>query len=515
MVRARETVIAIGAVTTMALFSSTGGCGGNNGFSFGQGGLPSPVEDANVTVGDSGLSGSSGDPSDGQVFHSNGASDSGECSGLSCYVNASCTTNLTGTVYDPAGANPLYNVVVYIPNDPQGALAPIKQGTNTCSSCDVSIGNYVTATTSDANGHFTLKGVPATTHVPLVVQIGKWRREVFLSEVKACTTTAIPGSSLTRLPAKSSEGDIPQMALVTGGADNLGCFLKGVGLDPSEYSAPHAGGRLDIYQGLPTSGRRGAPGLSTGATAGDCTSDNQDCVWHSTANFENYDIVLLACEGDPYDPDDPQSSTPTNKTASSKQALHDWLDEGGKVFATHFHYTWFKNSPAPEFQSVATWLGSSGGDQSGLYDVDTTYDKEKVFDQWLGNVGALTGGQISLTSVAESVSTISSSTQRWIYDPASEMGGVTNSVKYLSFLTPIGGVPMTAADAGESTAQYCGKAVFSDLHAGGSPAGDIPDACAGPPLSPQLEALEFLFFDLSACVSNDTLPPPPPPLPTK
>ena len=266
-----------------------------------------------------------------------------------------CTTTLSGTVYDPAGANPLYNAVVFIPNDPMGTLPPIKVGTDTCNTCDVSIGDYVSATTSKADGTFTLSGVPATTHVPLVVQIGKWRREVFLPQVKACTDNKIAGSSSTRLPAKRSEGDIPQMALVTGGADNLGCFLKGVGLDPSEYSAPHAGGRLDIYKGQGRGGGRGggggAPGLSTG-TAGDCTTDNPNCVWNSKSNLEAYDIVLLACEGDTFDPAE-STNTNTNKTTSSKAALHDWLDEGGKVFATHFHYTWFKNGPA-DFQGVAT-----------------------------------------------------------------------------------------------------------------------------------------------------------------
>jgi hypothetical protein len=45
--------------------------------------------------------------------------------------------------------------------------------------------------------------------------------------------------------------------------------------------------------------------------------------------------------------------------------------------------------------------------------------------------------------------------------------------------------------------------------------GNIPGACAGPPLDPQLKALEFLFFDLSACVSLDSQPPPPLPQPTK
>ncbi|HTB72048.1 MAG TPA: carboxypeptidase-like regulatory domain-containing protein [Polyangiaceae bacterium] len=517
MVRARELLILAWAVGALALVSASG-CGSKSNQA-GPGDDDSGVS-ADGSVGDDGAgssSGSSGGSSSGDMFVSPGAdaSAASACSGsggLLCYVKAGCTTTLSGTVYDPAGENPLPNVVVFIPNDPAGSLPAIKQGTNTCNTCDVSIGDYVTATTSAADGTFTLTGVPATTHVPLVVQIGKWRREVFLSQTKSCTSNKIPGSSLTRLPAKRSEGDIPQMALVTGGADNLGCFLTGIGLDPTEYSAPHGGGRLDIYQGQGRGG--GAPGLSTGGMAGDCSSDNANCVWNSKANLEAYDIVLLACEGDTFDPAESKNGN-TNKTTTSKAALHDWLNEGGKVFATHYHYTWFKNGPA-DFQSVATWLGSSGGSDNGVYDIDTSFPKGVLFDQWLGTVGALTGTQITLSQVAESVGGVSKDAQRWIYNPGADMQGdkLTNNTKYLSFLTPIGGAPIVQ-DGGEMTEQYCGKAVFSDLHAGGSPTGAIPMACAGPPLSAQLKALEFLFFDLSACVSNDTLPMPMPPPPTK
>jgi hypothetical protein len=518
----RGNVLLVGCATgVVVLVLLAGGCG-SNGNGFGPGAASS--DDASVGGGDgtassgAGSSASSGGSSGGMMFVSGGGDAAAACTGggLQCYVHPGCTTTLTGTVYDPAGANPLYNAVVFIPNDPNGALTPIKQGTDSCNTCDVSIGDYVTATLTGADGKFTLTGVPATTHVPLVVQIGKWRREVFLSQVKACTSNAIPGSALTRLPAKRSEGDIPQMALVTGGADNLGCFLKGVGLDPSEYSAPHGGGRLDIYKGQGGGGRRGggAPGLSSGGTAGDCTSDNPNCVWNSKGNLEAYDIVLLACEGDTYDPAE-STNTNTNKTTSSKQALHDWLDEGGKVFATHFHYTWFRNGPT-DFQGVATWLGNSGGQDSALYDIDTSFFKGKIFDQWLGLVGALSGTQISLTGVAESVGAVNAPTQRWIYNSAQDpQTNQSNNTKYLSFLTPIGGIPTKTLDAGETSTPYCGKAVFSDLHAGGSPMGDIPGVCAGPPLSAQLKALEFLFFDLSACVSTDSLPPPPPPQPAK
>ncbi len=522
MVRFREALIALWAVGAIVLLASNG-CGSskNSDSQFGT----QVGEDGSVSGGDDGSPSSSGSGSSGgAVFtNPNGGDAAAPCmgGGLGCYVPANCDTTITGTVYDPAGANPLYNVVVFVPNDPNGALTPIKQGTNTCSSCDVSIGDYVTATTSKADGTFTLKGVPATTHVPLVVQVGKWRREVFLSQVKGCTNNVLQGSSLTRLPKNRKEGDIPQMALVTGGADNLGCFLEEIGLDAAEYSAPHAGGRLDIYQGLPAGGSvfglnvGGAPKLSSG-TAGDCTTDNPNCVWNSKANFEKYDIVLLACEGNPYDPDDSQSrmGDPSNKSAADKTALHDWLDEGGKVFATHYHYTWFKNNPDPAFKAVATWATNpKGAGNGGTYDIDTTFPKGMVFQQWLDFVKAATGTQIALTNVALSVNQVNTATtQQWIYDPST----TPNDAKYLSFVTPIGGIPLKDPDGGgEAPPEYCGKAVFTDLHAGGSPQGDVPKACTGMTTDAQLKALEFLFFDLSACVSSDSLPPPNVPPPAK
>jgi hypothetical protein len=515
MVRFKEILIAAWAVGVVVLLAANGGCGSKAQDSSNQQIGGQLGDDASMS-GDDGSASSSGSGSSGGAVFVNPLTDAAAaCSGggLQCYVPPNCDTTITGTVYDPAGASPLYNVVVFVPNDPMGALTPIKQGTNTCSSCDVSIGDYVTATTSKADGTFTLTGVPATTHVPLVVQIGKWRREVFLAQVKSCTNNVLQGSSLTRLPRKRSEGDIPQMALVTGGADNLGCFLEEIGLDSSEYGAPGSGGRLDIYKGQGAGGLLGggAPGLSSGGTAGDCTSDNAACVWNSKKNFEKYDIVMLSCEGNPYDPDDPDSNKTTNKSATAKTALHDWLDEGGKVFATHYHYTWFKNNPDPAFQAVATWLGSSGARGNGApYDIDTSFPKGMVFSQWLGNVKALTGTQITLSNVADSVSTVNmATTQRWIYD------GSNSETKYLSFVTPLGGIPLKSDDGGEMPPQYCGKAVFSDLHVGGSPAGDIPAACAGMTLDAQLKALEFLFFDLSACVANDSLPPPNVPPPAK
>jgi hypothetical protein len=416
--------------------------------------------------------------------------------GLWCYQTAApCVTELTGTVFDPAGQVPLSNVVVYVPADPTIKLTPITQGTNSCSACTTQIANYMALAVTDVNGHFTMKGVPATTSVPVVVQIGKWRREITIAPTKAltkCVANTVADGTL-RLPRSRAEGDLPQMAVLTGGADDLGCFLRGMGLDAAEYAAPPASGastgRLDVYQGV------GGPGLSTG-TAGACTGTGCP-LWASKAALEHYDIVLLACEGQEHGETKPNAAL---------GFMHDWLNEGGKVFATHYQYYWFQNANAPaDFRGVANWLGSSGGFLFGNYTVDTSFQRGMVFDQWLTGpgVGAATGTSIALTGVANSVSTVSADATRWIYDPN------TMNTKYMSFLTPVGGLKATV-DGGAETTTYCGKAVFSDLHTSGQPSASVPAPCPTT-LTAQQKALEYLFFDLAACVAPENAPPPMPP----
>ncbi len=389
--------------------------------------------------------------------------------GWACKVDTSCSvsnkTKLTGKVYDPAGRNPLYDVIVFVPNDPS-TLPAIIPGTRTCNTCDISIGNYVTVTTTDDTGSFTLTGVPTGPNVPVTVQIGKWRRTVNLNVPSPCASNAAPDGSL-RLPTKKSEGDLPQIAVLTGGCDDLGCFLSGMGIDASEFSAPQAGQALEYY-----------------------------------------DIVMLSCEC---------AENRQTKPAAGQQALHDWLGEGGKVFASHYHYTWFRDSPDTDFQGVAQWGKQGTNDNAmtgnGTYDVDTSFPKGATFGQWLNVVGALSSAgpppTLTLNPVADSVVAVNAPTIRWIYDSA---GG--NDVKYMSFQTPIGG--LAPPDSGEGPPAYCGKAVFTDLHTGGelmSTVRSIPSGCPGGALSAQQKALEFLFFDLSACVSNDKVAPPVPPPP--
>ena len=204
MTRTREILLALGALGMVGLVSSAGGCGGSssNGLSEdgsgsgdngGGGGGGGGSGNNPGGGGSSGSSNTFANPMDASTVPCTDGS-------LNCYVRSDCTTTISGAVYDPAGVNPLYNAVVYIPNDPKGTLSAITQGTKTCNTCDASIGDYVTATISGADGKFQLSGVPATSHVPLVVQIGKWRREVFLPTVTACKDNPVTPQQ-SRLPA--------------------------------------------------------------------------------------------------------------------------------------------------------------------------------------------------------------------------------------------------------------------------------------------------------------------------
>ena len=84
-----------------------------------------------------------------------------------------------------------------------------------------------------------------------------------------------------------------------------------------------------------------------------------------------------------------------------------------------------------------------------------------------------------------------------------------SSTMYFSFDTPIQTGPLPPD---QTSYNYCGRAVFSDLHVGGDPStsdsSPPPGGCDNTNLSPQERALEFMLFDLSSCVIPDTMAPP-------
>ncbi len=406
------------------------------------------------------------------------------CVGLQCQQQACAggtTTTISGVVYDPAGRDPLYDVGVYVPN---AALSPLPTGAS-CASCDsLYSGSPLVSALTDSAGKFTIKNAPVGSNIPLVVQVGKWRRQITIPTVTACTDNALPDKSV-RLPKNRTEGDIPNIAISTGGADSLECLLVRIGLDESEYgpadTKPDA--RIHIY--------RGAGGANTSPAA----PSSPSALWNNPADLEKYDIVLLSCEG-------------SETTGMNQAALQKYANDGGRVFASHFHYAWFNTGPFGA-DNLAQWtrganpLGNINGEILTTLPSGGTFPKGVALHDWLKNVGALNGNLLPMTEAKHNANVTIANTPStpWIADSAS-----SSITEYFSFNTPVG----AAADA------QCGRIVYSDLHVG-SASKDytatrvVPTGCNTGALSPQEKALEFMLFDLSSCVVPDTVPPVAPP----
>jgi len=464
------------------LFVGGGGCGSDgdgSGFTEEDGGSSgsSGSSGASGTSGASGF-GSSGNPSEAAP----------PCVGLECdRVNCGSApeTTVTGIAYDPAGKTPLYNVIVYIPNDKSAPLDPIKTGAS-CDQCGATIKNAVSTALTNTKGEFTLKNVPVGVDIPLVVQVGKWRRKIVLPKIDKCTENKITDPSKPvdqrepRLPRNKTEGDMPQMAVVTGGCDPMACLFRRIGIDASEFTAPSGNGRMHVYKGV-----GGGDVTGGGATA------PEGNLWNNAANLSKYDILLLSCECDEHN---------ETKSAAQKDLMRDFLNAGGRVFATHYHYTWFSNGPA-ELKSIANWTPDSLSADPTVADVkiDTTFPKGKALSEWLANVapGAVKPGDlVNFNELRTDVTTVNAPATSWVTHPTS------NKTKYLTFNAPVG----------KKVEEQCGRGVFSDIHVSGTrnDASTVPSSCQLSDNSPQEKALEFLFFDLSSCVQDDKQPPKPP-----
>jgi hypothetical protein len=429
----------------------------------------------------------------------------GDCKQPACAGGA--RTTLRGRVYDPAGKVPLYNVVLYVPNEP---LAPIATGPS-CDRCDSPVsGKPITSALSDTKGDFVLDNVPVGSDVPLVIQIGKWRRQVVLPPINACSENVLDDRNLLRLPKNQREGNIPRIALTTGGFDRLECLLRKIGIEDSEFTPETGPGRVNLYGGRgnfasPATSAY-APALNAGAAFATATS-----LWNDANNLKKYDIVVLSCEG---------NWNLADKSPAARQGLVDYANLGGRVFASHWHGAWVQFGPPP-WDKVATFVPPGPFDTMNQLsdlppgfptDIDTSFPKGEALSQWLVNVQAsMTPGKLPLTEGKHSVLSVDPAlSRRWIHSttiPVDFNNMSPNGVQYLSFNTPVG----AAAN------MECGRTVLTDIHvSAGDMAGPLypyPMGCVTTDLSPQEKALEFMLFDLSSCIMPDQERPRPPIIP--
>src|SRR4029078_11870479 len=105
---------------------------------------------------------------------------------------------------------PLYTVMLSVPNAPLDAIV---EGV-TCDKCGtIASGQPVASALTDASGNFTMNAVPVGTNIPVVIQTGKWRRQITLPMVKACQDNVFSGTETFRLPKDQREGHPPRIAI--------------------------------------------------------------------------------------------------------------------------------------------------------------------------------------------------------------------------------------------------------------------------------------------------------------
>jgi len=429
------------------------------------------------------------------------------CQNLQCQIQT-CTpttkTSISGTVFDPAGKNPLYNAQVYIPNTFNGVLDPVPEGVS-CDMCNVTLSGFpIASALSDTAGHFTITNAPSGTNIPLVIQVGKWRREVFIPNVNPCVDNLV-AADLTHLPQNQTQGHIPKIAITTGKSDAVECFVRKTGIADSEFTNPTGMGRVNLYTGgepVAGGGGQGAASYAAGFAGGTGAFPfAATALWNDPNKLLTYDILLMSCEGGQF-ADVKKPLIPNIKR---------YADAGGRLFNGHLHYYWLRNGPIP-WPTTATYLDP----QSDLADptqstINTAFPKGAALADWLVTVGAsTTRGALTLYGAQSTVPAVTPPTQGWINlsPPA------PTAVEYLTFNTPVEA----------PVATQCGRVVETDIHVKNvvstqngkdTSANNVgfPGGCKSTIMSPQEKALEFLFFDLAACVQPDTQQPQPPLVP--
>jgi hypothetical protein len=477
------------------------------------------------------------------------------CTGSLCStVPSSCAgnspTTLTGTVRTPGRAGdidqlPVPNALVYIPAEPGVALPSIFQGvqsnnTASCGRCNdeklVADGQSVlAAAVTDYKGEFVLQGrIPVSSAFTLVIKVGKWRRVV---QVPSGVSVACESRALiheyTRLAAHRTDGltgtHLPLVAVSTGDVDAMECVLRGIGISESEFTVPSGTGRVHMYR---ANGTRMPGPTCTGTYSGGtscsansnygCVNNRSGCSWNnisvadttlyaSQGAINAYDMVVFDCEGTGHSV---RGADPLGRVLS-------YVNNGGRVFASHWSYEWLDNNGT--LNDASSWTNSGSATSATAYvslpSGNTTRPranpvKSLVYRDWLNWQGALTG---STAGMLNNLAT----PQLQIVDPRDVAGGTAGAstdewmyrdsngakIQQLSFNTPYG-----AADD-----QICGRVAFTAFHVATNDSNTtlstsglyFPRECRSGALTPQEKTLAFMLFDLGACVSTGDPPQPP------
>jgi hypothetical protein len=401
------------------------------------------------------------------------------CVGLQCQQTScpgSQTTSITGTVYAPNGTDPLPNVTVYIPNAPVAAFTPGVE-------CPVvgapPSGSPLLGTETDVNGNFTLIDVPVGTNIPLVIISGRWRRQLVIPGTAACQNTALP-TSFAVMPQNQSQGDIPKIAIATGAVDQVECVLRKMGISDSEFTDPTGTGRINLF---------GGGGASGSGAVIDTGTPTQAALMGNQATLNAYDVLMLPCEGNNY-----------LKPAQELANLINFANAGGRVYSSHYSYSWMYRNPP--FDGTASWIGTSSSPtpDPGTATVDTSFSAGQTLATWLQEVGATTTlGQMQLSTLRKDTNGVIAPTRSWL---TLNNSNFNNPVMQFVFDTPI-------APSG-TVINQCGRVLYNEYHVengSSSQASHFPSECSSSAMTPQEKLLEYMLFELTSEGGQPTLDP--------
>ncbi len=416
------------------------------------------------------------------------------------------TTSISGQVFDPGGRNPLYNALVYIPNNPSDpGLLPFEKRTNVCDVCGATAaGDPLMSTQTGVDGSFTLTGVPVGEAITLVIQLGRWRRIFQIDITTPCEENALPDNGILTMPKNREEGDIPRIANVTGSQDGMECVLWKAGVDTEEFTNPDGEGRVHMYLG---SGPSGA-----GTRIDNATPYETDLYVPDTDGqipLTGYDMLILSCQGSDNDLDETRQ-----ESLAYWRDLVSYADNGGRVFATHWSYSYMRVGGAENpLSTTATWMDDERENTSTATVVNdlTVNPKAAEFAAWLELVGALDTpvsdpATFDLVDPRFNVAAVTPPGQTWVTAPRPALVEGTNP----DLAVPEGG-PLPAhytfnTPVSDGTGASCGRFVYSDFHvSAGNARQAFPDNCGSwDDFSAQEKVLEFMLFDLSSCVTPYT-----------
>jgi hypothetical protein len=441
----------------------------------------------------------------------------GRCANNAAYVKTAgppgcascqaCNTTVTGTVMDPGKNVGLMGISVY---QPAAAVTPIVDNLGgltapPCDSCSsLEPAARVSTALTDVNGNFTLTNVapgPAT----IVSQTGRWRRVVHVT-VNACTNNVLTNDQI-RMPANRAEGDIPKMAMVIGDREALECWLLKIGISSSEikpYATPTDANRIQLFR---TDGETTSSGLPpTGDSLwGSCTAAS-GCTAANSGALNEYSALLLPCDSQAYSP-----------TGSQLTRMLNYANAGGRIFMDHLTgEEWLAGGPSPwNTSQVSTWQGNTTPTSPAKGQVQNVAAPQAAFSSWLGTWANLPygGGWLQSTNPRSDALTAGAATTPWIQGRSdNDWTQPPDYAMSFSFETPVGGSP-----------NYCGRVMYNGMHVSQSRASGaypfttgstFPTACdTATALTPEEKALEYQFFQLTACALGGAPPPPPPPPP--